>query len=143
MQTHRVRRNNDTPLGIVRVVDPESLKNVTADSVGVWAFNEIYASIGVTRHDFEEWEDQHGMDSLGTDASGKVLAPGYPVLSKVAWMYVDPVTLTSAETSALVQECERAIPNGVTESAKRELKEIRALAEKALSSSAVIHFGHP
>jgi hypothetical protein len=83
------------------------------------------------------------MYSPGVDANGEMLAPGYPVLSKVASMYIDPVTLTSAETTALVQECQRAIFNSASESAKHELEAISSLAEKALANSAVIQFGHP
>lgn len=142
MQIH-VKRSDETPLGVVWAVAPESSRKVIPDSVGIRAFNELYASIGVTREEFDRWESEHGMDSLGTDANGKVLAPGYPVLSKVAWMYIDPVTLTPAETEALIQECERAILSSANESAKHELEAIRALAGKALSNAAVIQFGHP
>ncbi len=137
------KENDGAPLGAVRAIVPESFENAIPDSVGIHAFNEIYAAIGVRQQDFEQWQKKHGMDSLGVDAGGATLAHGYPVLSRVAWMYVDPVTLTRAETSDLVQECERAILGSASESATHELEAIRALAEKAISKSAVIQFGHP
>lgn len=145
MQTHLPTKNkqHQAPLGLVRVVVQSSSASAAADSVGIYAFNEIYAAIGVTQKEFAEWENRYGMDSAGIDEAGNMLAAGYPVLSKVAWMYVDPVTLTSAETSALIQECQRAIMNSTSESAKHELEAIISLAEKALSNSAVIQFGHP
>ena len=145
MQAHLPTKNKqqDAPLGLVRVMVPGASVSGASDSVGIHAFNEIYAAIGVTQKEFAEWEGKHGMDSAGRDEAGNMLAPGYPVLSKVAWMYIDPVTLTSAETTALVQECQRAILNISSESAKRELEAISSLAEKALSNSAVIQFGHP
>lgn len=145
MQAHLPSKNKQqqAPLGLVRVVIPGSSASATTDSVGIHAFNEIYAAIGVTQKEFAEWENRHGMDSAGTDEAGNMLASGYPVLSKVAWMYIDPVTLTSAETSSLIQECHRAIVNSTSESAKHELEAISSLAEKALSNSAVIQFGHP
>jgi hypothetical protein len=131
------------PLGIVRAVALGSSAATATGSVGIHAFNEIYAAIGVQPQDFQRWENTHGMYSEGVDATGAMLAPGYPVLSKVASMYIDPVTLTSAETTALVQECQRAMLNSSSESAKHELEAISSLAEKALANSAVIQFGHP
>jgi hypothetical protein len=142
MGTHS-NKTNAAPLGVVQVVLPSLSERTVTDSVGIHAFNEIYAAIGVHPQDLQRWENTHGMYSPGVDASGEMLAPGYPVLSKVASMYIDPVTLTSAETTDLVQECHRAILNSASESAKRELEAIGSLAEKALSNSAVIQFGHP
>jgi hypothetical protein len=142
MGTHE-NSKNPAPLGVVRVVAPSSSEKTATESIGIHAFNEIYAALGVHPQDFERWENTHGMYSPGVDANGEMLAPGYPVLSKVASMYIDPVTLTSAETTALVQECQRAIFNSASESAKHELEAISSLAEKALANSAVIQFGHP
>lgn len=142
METHGNTKNT-APLGVVRVVVPNSSERPASETVGIYAFNEIYAAIGVRPQDFERWENTHGMYSSGVDANGKMLAPGYPILSKVASMYIDPVTLTSAETAALIEECQRAMLNSMNESAKRELQAVSSLAEKALSNSAVIEFGHP
>jgi Tat protein secretion system quality control protein TatD with DNase activity len=142
MGTHENRKDS-APLGVVRVIASGSSEKVATESVGIHAYNEIYAAIGVHPQDFERWENAHGMYSSGIDASGKMLAPGYPIFSKVASMYIDPVTLTSAETAALVQECQQAIRNSASESAKHELEAISSLAEKALSKSAVVQFGHP
>lgn len=145
MQTHLPAKNKQqqAPLGLVRVVVPGSSVGGAPDSVGIHAFNEIYAAIGVTQKEIAEWESKHGMDSAGRDEAGNMLASGYPVLSKVAWMYIDPVTLTSVETLDLIQECHRAIVNSTSESAKHEMEAISSLAEKALSNSAVVRFGHP
>jgi hypothetical protein len=142
MQTSILEKRRQSPLAVVRIKGPDRSTGKITDSIGVYAYNEIYEAIGVNQKIFAEWEGRHGMDTAGLDDAGKVLAPGYPVLSKVAWMYVDPVTLTSAETSALIQECHRAIINSASESAKRELEAISFLAD-AISNSAVIQFGHP
>jgi hypothetical protein len=131
------------PLGIVRVIAPASSIEMATDSVGIRAYNEIYAAVGVGQKEFAQWESKHGMDSYGVDEEGRTLAPSYPVLSKVAWMYIDPVMLTPAETSALIHECERAMLGTESKSAKDELAGIRALAEVAVSRSSVIEFGHP
>ena len=142
IEVHR-NRQDSTPLGVVRAIVPGSSATAATESVGIHTYNEIYAAIGVQPQDFEQWENTHGMYSSGVDATGKMLAPGYPVLSKVALMYIDPIKLTRAETTALVQECQRAVLNSVNESVKHELEAISSLAEKALSNSAVIEFGHP
>ncbi len=138
-----IKNTQQAPLGIVRVIASASSIEMAADSVGIRAYNEIYAAIGVGQKEFAQWESKHGMDSSGIDEEGKTLAPSYPVLSKVAWMYIDPVTLTPAETLALIHECERAMLGTESKSAKDELARIRALAEVAVSSSSVIEFGHP
>ena len=142
MRTHG-NRSDSAPFGVVRAIAPGSSAAIATESVGIRAFNEIYAAIGVLPQDFERWENAHGMYSLGVDATGAMLAPGYPILSKVASMYIDPVTLTNAETAALVQECQQAMLKSANESARHELAAISALAEKALTNSAVVQFGHP
>jgi hypothetical protein len=136
-------KNGKMPLGIVCLVDPNALMKSPQDCIGIWAFNELYESIGVGRQEFKRWEDKYGMASLGIDSTGTSLAPGYPVLSKVAWMSIDPVMLTREETVDLIKECKRAATNAVNAEAKTDLDSIRGLAEKALSMSAAIQFGHP
>ncbi|MBS1813330.1 MAG: hypothetical protein JSS87_00475 [Acidobacteria bacterium] len=132
------------PLAVVRVVAPSSVNRVLPDSVPIFAYNDIYASVGVNQSDFARWEQQNGMYSLGSESKdGAILVPGFPILSKVADMYVDPVTLTSEETSALVEECERALPHAISETARQELEDIRLLAQRALNASAVIRFDQP
>lgn len=144
MQGHLpTNKQQQAPLGSVRVIIPGSSASGAPDSVGIHAFNEIYAAIGVTQKEFAAWEGKYGMDSAGKDEAGNMLASGYPVLSKVAWMYIDPVTLTGPETTALIEECHRAMLNSASESAKHELEAISSLAKKALSKSATIQFGHP
>src|SRR5277367_620045 len=93
MRAHLPTKNKQqqAPLGLVRVIVPGSPASAVTDSVGIHAFNEIYAAIGVTQEEFAEWENRHGMDSAGVDEAGNMLASGYPVLSRVAWMYIDPV----------------------------------------------------
>jgi len=144
MQTNAPNKDapKQAPLGVARIIARNSA-DVADNSVQIHAFNDIYAALGVGKREFSQWERKHGMDSLGVDEEGNLFVPGYPVLSKVAWMYIDPVTLTSAETSALIQECHQAIINSPSESAKHELEAISFLAERALSNSAVVQFGYP
>ena len=138
------RKDRQRPLGVMHVVDTASTNQpVTPDSVPISAYNDIYASVGVRGSDFADWRQEHGAQSLGTSPDGSLLAPSYPVFSKIAWMYIDPVTLTSTETKALIAECERAIPHATSEPAKQELRDIRALAAMASEKGAGVRFGPP
>ena len=131
------------PLALVRVLVPGSSSSAFAHPVEIRAYNEIYAAIGVTQKEFVEWENRHGMDSTGMDENGNMLALGYPILSRVAWMYINPIILTPLQSAALIDECERAALLAENAFAKQELAGICALAKTAVSKSTVIEFGHP
>ena len=111
--------------------------------VGIWAYSGIYNALGVSREAFGAWQDKYGFDSLGVGAQGEIFVPAYPIFSKVAWMYIDPVDLSQAETKALIVECERALENAKDQSTREELEAIRLLAVEAISHSAKVRFGHP
>lgn len=83
------------------------------------------------------------MDSLGVATDGSLLVPGFPVLSKVAWTYIDPVDLSDVETRHLVAECERAMTGTADESAREIFREIRDLAVEAVQQAGTLRFGHP
>ncbi len=80
-----------------------------------------YESIGVTGDLFAAWQGLYGIDGVGE--YGSVPAPEFPVISRVAWMYIDPVALSPSETKALVGECEKAMPNVGDAAAREELLE--------------------
>ncbi len=128
-----------TPTVIVWQIDPVSDKP-TGDSVPIWSFGDVYGPLGVTGEKFSAWSDANGFDSLGVSASGEFLIPGFPVFSKVAWAYVDPVDLTPAETKELVDECNRAVSDLGSE---QIFIQIRDLALRAIEKSTTVRFGHP
>jgi len=72
-----------------------------------------------------------------------MLAPDYPVFSKVIDMFVDPIDLATNEVEQLILECAQAELRTEDEVARRELKEIRGLAVTAIRQNAVLRFGHP
>ena len=129
------------PLGLVEIISSEPIPSVPP--VGVWSYNAIYEGLGVTENIFKAWHAKYGFDSLGTGDQGENLIPGYPIFSKVAWMYVDPVDLSSEETNELVRECNRAISSVTDPDARAELAAIRDLAAEAVKRSATVRFGHP
>ncbi len=115
-----------SPSGGVEIVGDE--KNIAKRSrVKIWQYGPIYAALGVTSQKFEDWENRYGMDSLGIASDESLLIPGYPVLSKVAWTYIDHVDLSDSETRALISECEKAMPTVGDPSVREVLGQIRDL----------------
>jgi len=124
------------PLAIV------TINNHPSARVEIYAYSAIYDAVGVTSERFEQWHRRYGYDSLGVGEGGLVLAPDYPVFSKVMDMFVDPVDLATNEAEQLILECCRAELRTEDEDARRELKEIRDLAVTAIRQNAVLRFGH-
>jgi hypothetical protein len=138
----RISKDGITPLGIVSVVDPAG-GPVSGDNTGIWAYDHIYEAMGVTKKRLDQWQNAHGMDSLGVDQRGSYLAPEYPIFSKVAWMFIDPVDLSRDETANLIVECNKLIAASNDSTANEELNRIRKLASTALERSQTLRFGHP
>lgn len=131
-----------SPLGMVYMFDPHT-KRLLRDRTEIRAYDGLYGAMGVTAERMEQWQGAHGMDSLGVDPHGNYLAPGYPVFSKVAWMFVDPVDLSQQETLGLVSECDKLIAHTNNQQILEEVDRIRNLAVKALDESKTLRFGHP
>lgn len=131
----------DKPLGAVRLMDASATKILK--STDLKAFIRIYRALGVSNDRLVQWENDNGYWSLGKDQAGQLLVPGFPVFSKVAWMYIDPVDLSLEEAAQLVRECAKAESMTDDAVAKEELNRIRALAEEAVLQSATVRFDHP
>jgi hypothetical protein len=125
-------------VGVVLMIDRGSGQSL--GHVEITAYNQIYAAIGIDRDKFSTWVSAHGPS--GTGKHGELLVPAFPVLSKVAWMFIDPVDLTTDETRSVIDECERAAAGTSDSAAIRELKAIRGIAAEALTRAATIRFGH-
>ena len=130
------------PVGQVQIID-RATNNSGTRTVKIWSYGTLYGTLGITGQQFFDWEHQYGMDSLGIGSDGLFFIPGFPVLSKVAWMYIDPVDLSNSETRDLVSECERAAASAQDESARELFGQIRDLALEAIQQSQTLRFGHP
>ncbi len=140
-KSSEIKGERISPIGRIEIVG--SKNEVSSDYVNVWSYTNLYRALGVTSERFIEWEDKYGMDSLGVGMHAEILAKGYPIFSKVAWMHIDPVELSEAETSELIRECKKAMQATDDDSAREVLGQIRQLGLKALSLSAALRFGHP
>lgn len=129
------------PLGKVRIAGRE--RGGTEETVAFEPYSALYRTIGVTPERFVEWERRYGIDSRGVGMDGLSMAADFPVFSKVAWMFVDEVTLSPEETSSLVGECDRALMVATEPEVRRLIECIRALALRAAAESLVLEFGHP
>jgi hypothetical protein len=128
-------------LGLITAVDPNT--HSIEDSLEIGSYGNIYNSIGVTPERRNKWEEKYGMDSHGSDGQGGYLAAGFPVFSKVAWTYIDPIELSRKETLELIEECTQLIALSGHAVAKEEAERIQQFAQRAISKSLVVRFGHP
>jgi hypothetical protein len=118
-------------------LDPESVV------VPIYSFNDIYASVGVGQKEFSQWQEKYGVATLGRTDEGLIFVPNYPVLSKIAWMGIDVIDLSSAETALLIDECTKARSRSVSAEANTELDALIALARKAVAVGGTVRFGLP
>ncbi|HTR35830.1 MAG TPA: hypothetical protein VMH80_08025 [Bryobacteraceae bacterium] len=140
-KNQHVKATRRVPKGQVEIIDHS--QKPSGERVDIWSYGTIYGALGVTGEQFSQWESRYGMDSLGVGTGGSLFIPGFPVLSKVAWMYIDPVDLSGSETGELVSECERAMAETRDPAACEVLRQIRDLAQRAIQKSATVRFGHP
>ncbi len=129
------------PLATVRLLD--AFSKVPMKSADIRAYNGIYETLGISSVEFAKWEKKNGYGSLGKDQEGILFIPGFPVFSKVAWMYIDPVDLSVAEVKELINECVEIESRTNDSEVKNEVSRLRALAEEADSQSALLRFDQP
>lgn len=111
--------------------------------VPIYSVNDIYASVGVSPDDFSRWQSKYGFGTFGRTDEGTLFVPKYPVLSKIAWMGIDPIDLSPTETSMLIEECTKAKNMSVNAAASAELEALIALARKAVAVDGAVRFGLP
>lgn len=102
---------------------------------------DIYRAIGVDENHIIRWQDEHGFDSGGVDPTGTLLAPGYPIFSRLAWTLIEPVYLQGHDLSELMQEAKRISLQSNDPVVQANLRMLTALAERALAESKVLRLG--
>lgn len=115
----------------------------TAQALGcaeVHLFPSVYSAIGVSESAVVKWQDEHGFHSGGVAPDGSVLAPEYPILSRLAWTHIDPVYLQGADLSALLEEAKRVSQASDDPTVRANLEKLSALATEAQQRSQVLRF---
>jgi len=130
-----------TPVSRAYIIGPKPENKRSEVEVPIYFVNEIYASVGVGPNDFSRWQEKYGYGSLGRTDEGVLFVPNYPVLSKIAWMGIDPIDLSSTETSMLIDECTRAKSKSTNPEVSAELEALITLAQKAIAEGGTVRFG--
>jgi hypothetical protein len=107
----------------------------------VHLFPGVYGAIGVDENRIVKWQNENGFDSGGIDRSGQLLAPGYPIFSRLAWTVVEPVNLEGNELSELLEEAKRASLESSDPTVQANLNKLSSLAERAQAESKVLRIG--
>jgi hypothetical protein len=121
---------------IVKAVGPNADACGEA-SIGV---GQLLGELGMVPELFDEWTRQYGADCLGVSPVGETMLPGFPVLSSLAWVDVDPVVIGMEKLSSLVDECDRLIGVGTSSSVSSDCLTLRALALCALAKQLLLEF---
>jgi hypothetical protein len=107
----------------------------------VHLFPHVYDAIGVDENRIIKWQNKNGFDSGGVDQTGALLAPGYPLFSRLAWTVVEPVYLEGNELSELLEESKRALVRSNDPVVRANLDKLSALAARAKQESKVLRIG--
>ncbi len=103
-------------------------------------FPGVYDTIGIDQDRFRKWQDEYGFHSGGVAPDGALLAPEYPILSRLAWTNIDPVYLQGADLSALLEEAKRVSEASNDATVRANLEKLSALATEAQQRSQVLRF---
>lgn len=126
--------------GNVCIVQHPDGTSQALDCAEVHLFPDVYSAIGVSKSTVVKWQDEHGFHSGGVAPDGSVLAPEYPILSRLAWTNIDPVYLQGADLSALLEEMKRVSEASDDATVKANLDKLSALATEAQQRSQVLRF---
>jgi hypothetical protein len=111
-----------------------------SDCAEVLFFPHLYSSIGVSEQRVIQWQESNGFHSEGVDQTGNILAPGYPIFSRLAWTVIDPVYLSGGELQELIAECVRIRQQAQDPVALSNVRKILDLASRAQSQSRTLRF---
>jgi hypothetical protein len=123
------------------IVERDDVGSVPSVCTEAQLFPGVYAAIGVDDRRIIKWQSDHGFDSGGVDSSGSLLAPGYPVISRLAWSNIEPVFLSGDEISMLISEVDRISRGPVDPELETCLGRISAIAATARQEEKLLRIG--
>jgi hypothetical protein len=122
-------------------IEPKAGEELSAaDCAEVLFFPHLYSSIGVSEQRVIQWQESNGFHSEGVDRTGNILAPGYPIFSRLAWTVIDPVYIGGDELQELIAECVRIRQQAQDPVALSNVSKILDLASRAQSQSRTLRF---
>lgn len=100
----------------------------------------VLGEAGLKPERFTEWTLRYGADSLGKSPHGEWLLPGFPALSMVAWVDVDPLIMPNERVTEFVKECEVLLERTSSSTVSSECERMRKLAECAVVHGLLLRF---
>ncbi len=131
------------PVAEAYIVGPDLESERSTVVVPIHSLDDIYRSVGVGPKEFSRWQEKYGVATLGRTHQGVLFVPGYPVLSKIAWMGIDTIDLSSTETSMLIDECTKAKSRSVGAAASAQFESLIELAQRAIAVKGTVRFDLP
>jgi hypothetical protein len=131
------------PVAEAYIVGPDAVSERSTVVVPIHSLDDIYRSVGVGPREFSSWQERYGVGTLGRNPEGALFVPDYPVLSKIAWMGIDTIDLSSAETSMLIDECTKAKSRSVDAAASTQFESLIGLAQRAIAVKGTVRFDIP
>jgi len=126
--------------GNVCIVQHPDGTSQALDCADVHLFPGTYSAIGVNENAIIEWQNKHGFHSGGVAPDGSLLAPEYPILSRLPWTNIVPVYLQGPDLSALLEEAKRVSETSNDPAVRDNLGKLTALATEAQRRSQVLRF---
>jgi len=139
-RTTKSNRPENAGVANVCIVGPTQELSESSTCAEISLFPHIYEAIGVDEKRIIEWQNKNGFDSGGIDHAGGLLAPGYPIFSRLAWTLIDPVYLRGNDLPALLEESKQISENSADPAVRTNLEKLSALAEKAQQESKALRF---
>jgi hypothetical protein len=133
-------RSTANARGIVCIVQHSTGASEPLTCADVHLFPGINDDLGVDENRFKKWQDEYGFHSGGVSPTGAMLAPGYPIYSRLAWTHIDPVYLQGDDLSALLEETKRISENSNDSPVRGTLDKLTTLATDAQQGSQVLRF---
>jgi len=140
MPFHAAKPQQSQLAGNVCIVQHPDGTSQALGCADVHLFPGVYSAIGVTENTVIKWQDEHGFHSGGVAPDGSLLAPEYPILSRLAWTHIDPVYLQGEDLSALLEETKRVSEASNDPAVRGNLDKLSALATEAQQRSHVLRF---
>lgn len=121
--------------GNVCVLDKPDIACVPYECADIQFFPRVYEAMGVNSSRMVEWQNSNGFDSGGIDRFGHLLAPGYPIFSRIAFSTTQPVYLKGEDLRMLLEETVRVSEATRDPVALASLRRLAHLASEALTQS--------
>jgi hypothetical protein len=123
---------------IVDRIHPQS-KPLSCEEIDL--FPSVFGAIGVNESRIAQWQKDNGFYSRGVNRTGTLIAPGYPIFSRLIWTHIESVVyLQGNELSEFLAEVKQALAASNDPLTRARLDRLAILASKAQQESKILRF---